>query len=105
LGGHDIEITDGTMAARIYQRQQIRERHRHRYELNQAYLLAFEKAGLHLTAFSDDRKRTEILEIREHPFYFATQFHPEYISRPGKPEPSYFNFVKAAASRKVAVLA
>ena len=105
LGGHDIEITDGTMAARIYQRQEIRERHRHRYELNQAYLPAFEKAGLHLTAFSDDRKRTEILEIREHPFYFATQFHPEYISRPGKPEPSYFNFVKAAASRKVAVLA
>ncbi len=105
LGGHDIEITDGTMAARIYQRHQIRERHRHRYELNQAYLPAFEKAGLHLTAFSDDRKRTEILEIREHPFYFATQYHPEYISRPGKPEPSYFSFVKAAASRKVAVLA
>ncbi|HYB04139.1 MAG TPA: CTP synthase, partial [Nitrososphaerales archaeon] len=61
LGGHDIEITDGTMAARIYQRQEIRERHRHRYELNQAYLPAFEKAGLHLMAFSDDRKRTEIL--------------------------------------------
>jgi CTP synthase len=105
LGGHDIEITDGTMAARIYQRHQIRERHRHRYELNQTFLPAFEKAGLHLTAFSDDRKRTEILEIREHPFYFATQYHPEYISRPGKPEPSYFSFVKAAASRKVTVLA
>jgi CTP synthase len=105
LGGHDIEITDGTMASRIYQTQMIRERHRHRYELNQSYLPAFEKAGMHFTAFSDNRKRTEILEIREHPFYFATQYHPEYISRPGRPEPSYYNFVKAAASRKVAVLA
>ena len=105
LGGHDIELTDGTMAARIYQKQQIRERHRHRYELNQTYIPVFERAGMHFTAFSDDLKRTEILEIREHPFYFATQYHPEYISRPGKPEPSYFNFVKAAASRKVAVLA
>jgi CTP synthase len=105
LGGHDIEITDGTMASRIYQKQLIRERHRHRYELNQAYLPAFEKAGMHFTAFSDGGKRTEILEFREHPFYFATQYHPEYISRPGRAEPSYFNFVKAAASRKVAVLA
>lgn len=105
LGGHDIEIVDGTMASRIYQKRQIRERHRHRYELNQSYLPAFEKAGMHFTAFSDEGKRTEILEIREHPFYFATQFHPEYISRPGRPEPSYFYFVKAASSRKVTVLA
>jgi len=105
LGGHDIEIKDGTMASRIYQKPQIRERHRHRYELNQTYLSEFEKAGMHFTAFSDGGKRTEILEIREHPFYFATQFHPEYISRPGRPEPSYYNFVKAAASRRVSVLA
>lgn len=105
LGGHDIEISDGTMAARIYQKPVIRERHRHRYELNQTYLSLFEKAGMHFTAFSDGAKRTEILEIREHPFYFATQFHPEYISRPGKPEPAYFHFVKAAISRKVAILA
>jgi CTP synthase len=105
LGGHDISIVDGTMASRIYQRQQIRERHRHRYEFNQEYLSAFEKAGMHFSGFSDDGRRTEILEIRDHPFYFATQFHPEYISRPGKPEPSYFNFVKATASRKISILA
>lgn len=105
LGGHDIEIVDGTMASRIYQKSQIRERHRHRYELNQSFIPSFEKDGMHFTAFSDGGKRTEILEIRQHPFYFATQFHPEYISRPGRPEPSYFYFVKAAASRKVTVLA
>ena len=83
LGGHEINIVDGTMASRIYQKQQIRERHRHRYELNQSYLPLFEKAGMHFSAFSDSGKRTEILEIREHPFFFATQYHPEYISRPG----------------------
>lgn len=105
LGGHEIDIVDGTMASRIYQSRRIRERHRHRYELNQSYLPSFEKTGMHFTAFSDEGKRTEILEIREHPFYFATQFHPEYISRPGRPEPSYFGFIKAAASRKVAILA
>jgi len=105
LGGHDIEVSDGTIASRIYQSRNIRERHRHRYELNQSYLSSFENAGMHFTAFSDGGKRAEILEIREHPFYFATQYHPEYISRPGRPEPSYFNFIKAAASRKVTVLA
>ena len=105
LGGHDINIVDGTLASRIYQKRQIRERHRHRYEFNQSYMEKFEAAGMHFSGFSDNGRRTEILEIREHPFYFATQYHPEYISRPGKPEPSYFNFVKAAASRKVSVLA
>ncbi|MGI0091844.1 MAG: CTP synthase [Nitrososphaerales archaeon] len=105
LGGHDINIVDGTIASRIYQKQQIRERHRHRYEFNRSYLGAFEKAGMYFSGFSDDGRRAEILEIREHPFYFATQYHPEYISRPGKPEPSYFNFIKAAASRKLTVLA
>src|SRR5579872_4941020 len=105
LGGHDIEIKDGTMASRIYQKNLIRERHRHRFEFNRSYAEAFEKEGMHFSGFSDGGKRTEILEIRNHPFYFATQYHPEYISRPGKPEPSYFNFVKAAASRKVAILA
>ncbi len=105
LGGHDISLVDGTLASRIYQKKLIRERHRHRYEFNQNYLKAFEKAGMYFSGFSDGGTRTEILEIRDHPFYFATQYHPEYISRPGKPEPSYFNFIKAAASRKIAVLA
>jgi CTP synthase len=105
LGGHDINIVDGTLASRIYQKQVIRERHRHRYEFNQNYMNSFEKAGMHFSAFSDSGRRTEILEIRDHPFYFATQYHPEYISRPGRPEPSYYNFVKAAASRKVTILA
>ena len=105
LGGHDIILADGSLASRIYQKQQIRERHRHRYEFNQQYLNAFEKAGVNFSGFSDNGIRTEIMEIRNHPFYFATQYHPEYISRPGKAEASYFNFIKAAVSRKLAILA
>jgi CTP synthase len=105
LGGHDIHIVDGTLASRIYQKTVIRERHRHRYEFNQSYRSEFEKSGMHFSGFSDNGRRTEIFEILDHPFYFGTQFHPEYISRPGKPEPSYYNFVKAAVSRKISVLA
>lgn len=105
LGGNDISVVDGTLASRIYQKQMIRERHRHRYEFNQKYMTLFEKAGMRFSGFSDNGRRTEILEIMNHPFYLATQFHPEYISRPGKPEPSYLNFVKAAASRKLSILA
>jgi CTP synthase len=105
LGGHDIQIVDGTLASRIYQKTLIRERHRHRYEFNQSYRPEFEKAGMRFSGFSDNGRRTEILEILDHPFYFATQFHPEYVSRPGRPEPSYYNFVKAAVSRKISVLA
>ncbi len=105
LGGHDINIVDGTLASRIYLKQVIRERHRHRYEFNQNYREAFEKAGMHFSGYSDSGRRTEILEILNHPFYFATQYHPEYISRPGKAEPSYYNFVKAAIARKLAILA
>ena len=105
LGGHDIIVSDGSLAARIYQKQVIRERHRHRFEFNQRYMHQFVKAGMNFSGFSDNGKRTEILEILEHPFYFATQYHPEYISRPGKPEPAYFNFIKAAATRKVTLLA
>jgi CTP synthase len=105
LGGHDINIVDGTLASRIYQKTMIRERHRHRYEFNQSYRSEFEKSGMHFSGFSDNGRRTEILEIRDHPFYLATQYHPEYISRPGRPEPSYYNFVKAAVSRKISILA
>ncbi len=105
LGGHDIDIVDGTLASKIYQKKTIRERHRHRYEFNQSYRQTFEKSGMRFSGFSDGGRRTEILEILDHPFYLATQYHPEYISRPGKPEPVYIHFVKAALSRKLAILA
>ncbi len=99
LGGHDVLIKRPSRAFDIYGTGKIRERHRHRYELNQKYLKRFEDNGMRYSAFSDGGRRAEILELEGHPFYMGTQFHPEYISRPERPEPIYVAFVAAAAKR------
>jgi len=99
LGGHDISIEKPSRAFELYKTDKIRERHRHRYELNQKYLKKFEDKGMKYTAFSDNGRRAEILELEGHPFYMATQYHPEYISRPERPEPIYVAFVEACVKR------
>ena len=99
LGGHDVFIKKPSKAFDIYQTEKIRERHRHRFELNQAYLKKLEEKGMKYTAFSDNGRRAEILELGGHPFYMATQYHPEYISRPERPEPIYVAFVEACVRR------
>jgi CTP synthase len=104
LGGHDIFLKKPSRAFDIYGQKKIRERHRHRFELNQKYLKRFEEAGMHYVAFSDNGRRAEIMELDGHPFYMGTQFHPEYVSRPENPEPIYVAFVsaclKASSARK-----
>lgn len=97
LGGHDISVTPGTLAHRLYGATAIRRRHRHRYEFNQRYLDAVIKAGLVLSAHSDGGKRMETLEIPDHRFYFAAQYHAEFSSKPGRPEEAFDAFVRAAA--------
>ncbi len=99
LGGHDVFIRKPSRAFEIYRTEKIRERHRHRYELNQKYLKRFEEKGMKYTAFSDNGRRAEILELEGHPFYMATQYHPEYVSRPERPEPIYVAFVDACVKR------
>jgi CTP synthase len=99
LGGHDVFIKKPSRAFDIYKTGKIRERHRHRYELNQEYLKSLEESGMKYTAFSDNGRRAEILELEGHPFYMATQYHPEYISRPERPEPIYVAFVEACVKR------
>ncbi len=96
LGGHDISIQRPSLAYDIYGRTTIRGRHRHRFELNQSYMERLEEAGLHFSAFSDGGRRAEILEIRDHPFFMGTQYHPEYVSRPEAPEPMFSAFIRAA---------
>jgi CTP synthase len=96
LGGHDVFLKKPSRAFEIYGSDKIRERHRHRFELNQKYLDRFEEKGMHYTAFSDNGRRAEIMELGGHPFYMGTQFHPEYISRPENPEPIYVAFIAAA---------
>jgi CTP synthase len=99
LGGHDIFLKKPSRAFDIYGREKIRERHRHRFELNRKYLNRFEEAGMHYVAFSDGGRRAEIMELDGHPFYMGTQFHPEYVSRPENPEPIYVAFISACAKR------
>jgi CTP synthase len=99
LGSHQVIIRANTMAEKIYHTNTISGRHRHRYELNQRYLEILEKGGLVLSGFSDGGKRTEILEIPKHKFYFASQYHSEFSSRLGKPERSFLAFVESASTR------
>ena len=99
LGGHDVFIKKPSKAFDIYKTEKIRERHRHRYELNQKFLSRFEEHGMKYTAFSDNGRRAEILELDGHPFYMATQYHPEYVSRPERTEPIYAAFVAACVRR------
>jgi CTP synthase len=100
LGGHDITLVKNSLAYKLYQSETIRERHRHRYEFNQEYRKIMEKKGIIFSGFSDDGKRTEIVEILNHPFFIATQYHAEYISRPGIAEPVFIGFLKASFRRK-----
>jgi CTP synthase len=97
LGSHEIAIEPKTIAARIYRLTSIRRRHRHRFEFNQKYLDIVTKNGLVMSAHSDSGRRIEMLEIQNHKFYFAVQYHAEFNSRPGKPEQAFEAFVKAAA--------
>ena len=98
LGKHEITIIPNTNAAKIYNGTNlIHRRHRHRYEFNQNYRQMIEKYGMVLSGYSDNGRRIEMLEIPNHKFYFAVQYHSEFNSRPGKPEQAFDAFVSAAA--------
>lgn len=94
LGAQTIIIKRGTLARKIYMQEKILKRHRHRYEVNPAYIEALQKGGLIFSGISDDGKKMEILELRNHPFFLATQFHPEFDSRLEAPEPAFLAFAK-----------
>jgi CTP synthase len=101
LGAHKIVIRRGTLAYSLYQSEEIFERHRHRYEVNPEHRPALEKHGLVFSGKSVDGRRMEILELPANPFFYASQFHGEFKSRPSKPDPEYYGFVKACLSRKL----
>jgi CTP synthase len=97
LGAHETQIEPGTLAARIYADDSCTERHRHRYEVNPNYIDQLESEGL---AFSGTAgRRMEILEHEDHPFFFGTQFHPEFRSRPDRASPPFVGFLKAVVDR------
>jgi CTP synthase len=100
LGAYEIIIREGTVAYDLYGFSTISERHRHRYEVNPDYVQRIEDAGLIFSGTSPDKIRMEIAEIPDHRFFIASQFHPEFKSRPLRPAPLFYGFVKASVEKK-----
>ncbi len=96
LGLHPCKLEPSSMARKIYGREEIHERHRHRYEFNNAYRNHFENSSMALSGINPERDLVEIVELTNHPFFLATQFHPEFLSRPEKAHPLFSAFVEAA---------
>ena len=100
LGGYPAELAKGSQVAKLYGSVKVRERHRHRYEVNNAYRARLEAAGLVFSGQSPDRRLVEFIELPSHPFFIATQGHPELRSRPTRPHPLFKGLVAAALERK-----
>ena len=96
LGLYPCRIAPNTLAASLYQEEVIYERHRHRYEFNNAYRNLFLDTGYTISGTSPDGRLVEIIELAQHPFFIATQFHPEFRSRPSTPHPLFQGFIQAA---------
>ncbi|MCB9184666.1 MAG: CTP synthase [Flavobacteriales bacterium] len=101
LGAYPCKLEDGSMAKKVYGKRDISERHRHRYEFSNAYLKAYEKAGMSATGINPQGKLVEIVEVKDHPWFIGVQFHPEYRSTVAKPHPLFIGFVKAAMKQGV----
>jgi CTP synthase len=100
LGLYDAILKNKSLISKIYSLKKIRERHRHRYEVNIKYKDNFEKKGLIFSALSPDGMLPEIIELKNHPWFVGVQFHPEFKSRPFTPHPLFSSFVKAAETYK-----
>ena len=100
LGLYDAIIKNNSLISKIYSEKRIKERHRHRYEVNIKYKKDFEKKGLIFSALSPDGTLPEIIELNNHPWFVGVQFHPEFKSRPFTPHPLFSSFIKAANLRR-----
>lgn len=96
LGAFDVDLKEGTRIRELYGEPRIRERHRHRYEVNAEYEKAMEEKGMRISGTYSERRLVETVELPDHPFYVASQFHPEFRSRPVKPHPLFLGFVGAS---------
>jgi len=96
LGAYACELKKGSKAAAIYGKTKISERHRHRYEFNNKYLASYEKAGMIASGINPDNNLVEVVELKNHPFFVAVQFHPELKSTVANPHPLFVNFVAAS---------
>jgi CTP synthase len=101
LGAYPCQLQEGTRARRIYDTEEISERHRHRYEVNQKYLQPLVDGGLVVSGMSPDGKFVEMVELKDHPWYLGCQFHPEYKSKPTDPHPLFVSYIRAALERRL----
>jgi CTP synthase len=99
LGAQQVELADGTRTREVYGADMIAERHRHRYEVNNAYRQQIADAGLVVSGTFQEGRLVEIVELPDHPWFVASQFHPEFKSRPTRPAPLFREFVAAALDR------
>lgn len=104
LGAYPCFLKPNTRAAEIYGTNLVYERHRHRYEVNPRYHETLEKHGLVLSGISPDGKLVEMIELPDHPFFIATQFHPEFKSRPNRAHPLFAIFIHTALTQRFALL-
>ena len=100
LGLYPCRLVEGTLAHQLYGQEVVQERHRHRYEFNNAYRERLAAAGLTFSGLSPDGRLVEIVEIKDHPFFIAAQFHPEFISRPNRPQAIFDGFVAACQAQQ-----
>lgn len=100
LGSYPCRLTAKSKAQQAYEKSQVGERHRHRYEFNMKYREKFAQAGMQISGISPDGKLVEIVEIKEHPWFVACQFHPEFKSKLSRPHPLFRDFIKASLKNK-----
>ncbi|MBL7060272.1 MAG: CTP synthase [Actinobacteria bacterium] len=103
LGSYPCRLKKGSLAYKAYRKNMVYERHRHRYEFNNKYKQIMEDAGLKITGLYPEKKLAEIIEIENHPWFVAVQFHPEFKSRPDRPHPLFNDFIHAAIRRSQSV--
>jgi len=100
LGSYECAVKPGTKAYAAYQEESVRERHRHRYEVNNEYVAQLESAGLAVSGVNPKRDLVEMVELKDHPWFIAVQSHPEFLSKPSKAHPLFAAFVAAGLKRK-----
>jgi CTP synthase len=100
LGSYECALTAGTLAAKAYGTASVRERHRHRFEVNNAYVGALQRAGLVVSGINPRRNLVEIIELKNHPWFLAVQFHPEFQSKPNRAHPLFAAFIGATLKQK-----
>jgi CTP synthase len=100
LGSYECALTPGTHARKAYGRDSVRERHRHRFEVNNAYVGQLQRGGMVVSGINPRRNLVEIVEIKDHPWFVGVQFHPEFQSKPSAPHPLFAAFIKAALAQQ-----